>query len=197
MGDLSLPEGSPTRFSDEEKALLLDTAADALAFAVLRGGVMRTVPGNYPPALRVPAACFVSLHRGGALRGCVGTLEAQIPLVAEVADKAAAAAHDPRFPPVAADELEAIEIEVSVLTRPEPLPADSESEVLRALRPGEHGVILEANDGRATFLPSVWEQVPDPACFLKALKQKAGWPSDAWPPDLRIFTYEAERISGV
>ena len=190
-----MSDSNPSRFSDGEKALLLDTAADALEFAVLRGGCMQTVPERYPPSLRARTACFVSLHREGALRGCVGSLEARRPLVADVAANTAAAARDDRFPPVRAEEIEDLVIELSVLTPPKRLRAATEAEVRAALRPGVHGVILQAGGERATFLPSVWAQVSGPEEFLSALKEKAGWPRDFWSPEVRVYTYETERIS--
>lgn len=193
-----MSSASDTSLSDADGALLLDTAADALEFAVLRGGCMQTVPERYPWSLRRQAACFVSLHRQGRLRGCIGTLEPTRPLITDVAENAAAAAtRDDRFPPVQPEEIEDLEIEISILGPPTPLRATFEDEVLSALQPGVHGVILEAASGRATFLPTVWEQVPQPRAFLAALKEKAGWSPDSWPPDTRVFTYTTERVGPV
>jgi AmmeMemoRadiSam system protein A len=178
-----------------EQALLLDTAADALEFAVLRGGTMATVPERYPPALQRHASAFVTLHHGGQLRGCIGSLEPTRPLVAEVAENAAAAAtRDDRFPPIRPEEIEATEIEISVLGTPVPLDAAREADLLAQLRPHRDGLILEAPPGRATFLPTVWEQLPQPGPFLEALKHKAGWPPGYWSADVRAYRYETVTI---
>jgi len=140
--------------------------------------------------LMQPGACFVTLHKHGNLRGCIGSLVAHRPLGEDVAANARAAAfHDPRFPPLAQDELADIDIEVSVLSSPEPIYPSDETELEGMLRPGVDGVILEYGPHRSTFLPQVWEQLPDPAQFLAHLKQKGGLPADFWHPDMRISRY--------
>jgi AmmeMemoRadiSam system protein A len=137
----------------------------------------------------------VTLHRAGRLRGCVGSLTAYRPLRDDVhANARAAAFSDPRFPPLARDELDAVELEVSLLSAPEPLPVASEEEALALLRPGVDGVILEYRDPedgdrRGTFLPQVWEQLPDPRDFLAHLKDKAGLPPNFWHPGIRLWRY--------
>jgi len=156
--------------------------------------------GGPPPA--VPAgegwlderrACFVSLHREGALRGCVGGLEPRGSLYQEVLSCArAAATRDPRFDPVTPGELEDLELEVSVLSPVTPLPAADEAEAVRQLRPGLDGLVLQAAGRGATFIPAVWEQLPAPEDFLRQLRRKAGLP-DAWVPGTRLFRFTAER----
>lgn len=138
-------------------------------------------------------ACFVTLHLRGALRGCIGSLAAHRPLGADVAANAVAAGfHDPRFPPLSAAEFRDIDIEVSVLSPPERIfPAD-EAALMQLLRPGVDGVILEYGPHRSTFLPQVWEQLPEPALFLAHLKQKAGLPADFWSPEMRVSRYTVQ-----
>lgn len=150
----------------------------------------------HPGWLDAPAATFVTLTRQGRLRGCIGSLEAHRPLAQDLAHNARAAAfHDPRFPPLVEEELEHIRIEVSLLSRPEPLPYVDEADALAQLRPGIDGVILQTGSRQATFLPQVWQQLPRPADFIAHLKQKAGLRADAWPDDLLLSRYTVEQFS--
>lgn len=148
-----------------------------------------------PVWLDEPAATFVTLTLHGQLRGCIGSLEAYRSLYDDVTHNASAAAFgDSRFPPVAADELPAVRIEVSVLTAPQPLQFSSEADALRRLRPGIDGVILQYGRRRATFLPQVWEQLPEPHEFMAHLKQKAGLPADFRADDVRLAVYQVEKF---
>jgi AmmeMemoRadiSam system protein A len=148
-------------------------------------------PGDHPePWLAEPGATFVTLRRSGLLRGCVGSLRAYRPLRDDVrANSRAAAFSDTRFPPLIREEFPAVDVEVSLLSEPEPLVARSEEEALALLRPGVDGVIFEYRDYRATFLPQVWEQLPDPRDFFGHLKHKAGLPPGFWHLDLRLWRY--------
>lgn len=145
-------------------------------------------------ALLAQRACFVTLHRFGELRGCIGSLEPVEPLIDNVAHNAwAAAFSDPRFDPVTVDEVADLHIDLSVLGLPSPLAFDSEESLIAQLRPGKDGLILfTPQGGRATFLPSVWEQLPDPADFLQHLKRKAGLPPHYWHPAIRAERYEVQ-----
>jgi len=119
------------------------------------------------PRLHQTGACFVTLESSGSLRGCIGSLNARRPLAEDVLHNARAAAFDdPRFPPLHGAELAGVEISISVLTPPEPFPVKNEADLLQSLRPGVDGLLLEDGAYRATFLPSVWEQLPTPAAFL-------------------------------
>ena len=132
-------------------------------------------PPTDDPRLAQRGACFITLTLEGELRGCIGSIRPQRALGEDVvANAVAAASRDPRFPPLAAGELEHVRIEVSLLSSPEFLDFSTEAELLRQLRPGEDGLILFAGCRNATFLPQVWEKLPDPASFLGALKEKAG-----------------------
>lgn len=185
----------PRRFGAAERERLL-----GLAWEAIRRGRDAPGPGldlaQLPPELGAPGASFVTLHRRGELRGCMGSLEPRRPLAEDVAGNARAAAYfDPRFPPVEPAELAELELEISVLGTARPLPAASEAELVAALRPGVDGLVLHEGPRRATFLPSVWSQLPDPAQFVRQLKRKAGLAPDHWSPTLRFERYEVEEIS--
>lgn len=140
--------------------------------------------------LAAPGASFVTLTRHGRLRGCIGSLTAHRPLAEDVRHNAHAAAFaDGRFLPLAAPELDGLQIEVSVLSQSEPLAFHSEADALRQLRPGVDGLVLRWRDHRSTFLPQVWEELPDREDFLNHLKRKAGLPEDFWSDKLRLRRY--------
>jgi AmmeMemoRadiSam system protein A len=142
------------------------------------------------PWLREPGATFVTLRLRGDLRGCVGSIRAYRPLGEDVhANARAAAFGDSRFLPLPAAELSVVTLEVSLLSAPEPLPARREEEALAVLRPGVDGLILELDEHRATFLPQVWEQLPDRREFLAHLKRKAGLAPAFWSVDVRLWRY--------
>ncbi|MBS1196460.1 MAG: hypothetical protein H6R18_245 [Proteobacteria bacterium] len=146
------------------------------------------------PELHTPGATFVTLMKRGSLRGCIGTLSAYRPLIDDVrANACAAAFSDPRFAPVDAAELPVIAVEVSLLTVPTPLSFTSEADALAQLQPNIDGVILRVRHYRATFLPQVWEQLPDAPSFMAHLKQKAGLPADYWSPDVVLERYQVEK----
>ncbi len=170
-------------------AALLATARHAIATQLGR------TQGREPvhPAFEAPGASFVTLHLRGALRGCIGTLQAHRPLGLDVRLNAAAAAfRDPRFPPLADGELDALAIEVSLLSAPERLDVSSEAQLLGRLVPGADGLILECEEKRATFLPQVWSQLPDPREFLARLRAKAGIAAGSWSPALKVYRYSVE-----
>ena len=170
----------------ERGRVLLALARESLEAALGRGEVRP----RGEPWLREQGATFVTLREGGELRGCVGSIYAHRSLGEDVvANARAAALYDSRFPPVSPGELPRIQVEVSLLSPPVPLPAASEAEAIARLRPGVDGVILEEGPARATFLPQVWEQLPEPQRFLSFLRQKAGLRPDAWSPSTRLWTY--------
>lgn len=140
--------------------------------------------------LSQPGASFVTLRIEGALRGCIGSLVAHQPLKEDVRRNARAAAfEDPRFYPLSKEEFEEIDIEVSVLSDPEPMHFTTREEALAMLRPGIDGVVLTASGRRATFLPQVWEELPDRELFIAHLMRKAGLPMDYWDDSVRIERY--------
>lgn len=147
---------------------------------------------GWTPALHAKRAVFVTLTQSARLRGCIGTIEPVAALATAVADSAHSAAYrDPRFPQMRVDELEKTAIEISVLTATEPLAAASRDALLAELRPGVDGLLLEDGRHRSTFLPKVWEQLPEAREFLGQLLAKAGLPADHWSPSLRVHRYRA------
>lgn len=152
---------------------------------------------DWPPpcaALDEPGATFITLTRNGRLRGCIGSLEARRSLRLDVIENAKAAAlRDPRFPPLHADELAAVKLEVSLLSAPVVLPVADEAAGWAAVRPGVHGVILEYRGRRATFLPQVWEQLPSARDFFAHLKEKAGLAADFWSGEITLSRYTVQK----
>lgn len=141
-------------------------------------------------------ATFVTLNLHGRLRGCIGSLEAHRALYDDVRHNAVAAAfRDPRFPPLGKEEFAEVQLEVSLLSTPEPVSFKSEADALARLHPGRDGVILEYGRSRATYLPQVWAQLPEPADFLGHLKEKAGLPADFWSDDIRLSRYNVQKFS--
>jgi len=141
-----------------------------------------------------PGAAFVTLTRHGNLRGCIGSLEARRPLAEDVVANARAAAFsDPRFAPLTADELDGIRVEVSLLTPAQPMRFSSEADAIGQLRPLVDGVILEVGQRRGTFLPQVWESLPDARQFLRELKRKAGLPADFWSDAVKLSRYQVQK----
>ena len=137
----------------------------------------------------------MTLHLEDDLRGCIGSIDPRRPLGEDVASNARAAAFsDPRFEPLTAVEFEAVSLEVSVLSPRVPLFVASEVEAAARLRPGVDGVYLEFQGLAATFLPQVWESLPDPADFLAALRQKARLPARFWDPAIRLSRYTVEKF---
>ena len=146
-------------------------------------------------AIRSPRGVFVTLEIDGALRGCVGTVLPLRPLADAVARYAYAAAfEDPRFPPLVRDELDQIDVSISILSPLEPVACRDQDELLRAFIPGRHGVVLHHGEKIATYLPAVWEKIPDPRQFLESLREKAGVEPDLPNDELRFERYEVECV---
>lgn len=182
--------------TDHEKRILLQAARRAL-----EDGVRGRLPGApdasiLTPALRAQGASFVTLTIDGALRGCVGALEAYQPLVEDVREHALAAAlRDFRFPPVIEPELDGIRIEVSRLTAPVVLEYASAEELAARLRPHVDGVILRDGPSRATYLPQVWNKLATPADFLDSLCEKMGAEAGLWRRKiLTVQVYQVEEF---
>jgi AmmeMemoRadiSam system protein A len=175
---------------------LIEVAWSSIRHGITAGQPLEPDPAEFPPPLREQRASFVTLRRGGTLRGCTGGLEARLPLVQDVAYHAfCSALHDPRFPPLAGDEIEGLDLEISVLSPLEPLAFDSEQALLAQLRPHVDGLVLRERDCMGTFLPSVWQSLPDPPAFLRELKRKAGLPADHWSASLEALRYTVESIA--
>ncbi|WP_456372266.1 AmmeMemoRadiSam system protein A [Thiolapillus sp.] len=180
----------------QQRKTLLEIARASIMNGLRAGAPLAVNPDDFDPALQEQRASFVTLNIQGQLRGCIGHLEAIQPLVRDVTQNAYSAAFsDPRFAPLRSREFDQLSIHISVLSPARPLQFDSEADLLRQLRPGVDGLILEEGPYRGTFLPSVWEQLPSPELFLAHLKQKAGLPSNYWSDSLRVSRYTTESFS--
>ena len=183
----------PATLTGAERITLLETARASIRCGLAQGHPLAVTPAEFGAALKAMRASFVTLNRTGQLRGCIGHLEAYQPLIVDVAENAFAAAfRDPRFPPLTAAEYADLEVHVSVLSLPEPLTYATEAQLLAQLRPGSDGLILQEGRHRGTFLPSVWESLPEPGEFLTQLKMKAGLAPNHWSDTLRVSRYTTE-----
>jgi AmmeMemoRadiSam system protein A len=187
-----------TNLTAEDRALLLKLARQSIE-AVSKG---KKTPQpeleGLSLALIEPSACFITLYKNKQLRGCTGTLVAKEPLAHAVSRIAAQTAlSDPRFPIVTPDEVPLLDIEISILTPPQPLEFSEPADLPGLLRPGIDGVTLSYDNlYRATFLPQVWERITDPSTFLDMLSQKMGLGRKAWlMPGIQVETYQVENFS--
>ncbi len=172
--------------------VLLAHARAAIASALR----LQASPAPQRPFLQQPGASFVTLRRRRQLRGCIGSLTARRPLGIDVRENAVAAAFsDPRFSPLTSAEYAEVDVEVSVLSASTPIDTRSEAELLAALRVGIDGLILQFGERRSTFLPQVWDSLPDVGEFVAELKHKAGLPRDFWSPELRLSRYTVEKYT--
>ena len=180
----------------EEKRTLLELARDALEVGVGGQPLSPLDLNTLSSRLIEPGATFVTLTINNELRGCIGALEATLALAEDVRVHAVAAALDDyRFPAVREEEVSKIKIEISRLTPPKLLSFDNPGKLLEQIRPGVDGVVLQQGDRRATFLPQVWEKVPEVKVFLSMLCRKMGVPSDQWrSTKLQVFTYQVEEF---
>ncbi len=181
--------------SREHGELLLEAALRAIQ-TQLSGDLSAGVEEDrFPAELRRARASFVTLRKQAALRGCIGSLESASPLVVSVWHNARQAAfHDPRFPPLQEEEINSIEIQVSILSPLERLDVTSEESLLGRLRPGVDGLLIADGSQRGTFLPAVWDSLPEPREFVRELKRKAGLAADHWSNSLEVWRYTAQSI---
>ena len=175
--------------------LLLQIARTAIS-NVLGQALAQPEPGGQAAdVLQASGASFVTLNQQGQLRGCIGSLQAHRPLITDIqANAIAAALHDPRFAPLTLAELDVTAVEVSVLSPMQPLDFDSEEHALAQLRPGVDGVVFEFERHRSTFLPQVWEQLPNARQFMAHLKHKAGLAPDFWTANVRLQRYTVRKF---
>jgi AmmeMemoRadiSam system protein A len=183
----------PAAHSNQDRRTLVKLARTALVRAV-RDGKLAEVPAGLPAHLLEKKGCFVTLTESGQLRGCIGNIFPELPLAQAVVQNARSAAlNDNRFSPVTPEELDQIAIEVSILSVPAPLKFTSPEDLLQKLKPHQDGVVLNIGQRRATFLPQVWEQLPDATEFLNHLAVKAGLTAAAWRgPETQVMTYRVE-----
>ena len=178
-----------------EQKELLRLARRAIANGCRQGLPPEVEHHDYPASFMEHRATFVTLQKHNDLRGCIGSLQAQHPLVEDIVHNAFAAAfRDFRFHPVAETELSDIHIEISILSPAQIMEVESEEDLLAQLRPDEDGLIIEGDGRSATFLPQVWKQLPEPKLFLTHLKHKAGMADNEWPEDMKCFRYTCTRF---
>ncbi|MCG6933791.1 MAG: AmmeMemoRadiSam system protein A [Gallionella sp.] len=148
------------------------------------------------PWLAEHGACFVTLTQFGELRGCIGTLQAHRPLLADLKSNAVSAAlRDPRFTPLTVEELDVTTVEVSLLSESQEMQVRGEADALAQMRPGVDGIIFEYGRYRSTFLPQVWENLARPRDFLAMLRRKAGLPDDFWAEGIKLSRYTVTKWS--
>jgi len=181
------------RLSDMDRQSLRDVAAESLRHGLTTGGPPRVDLAAYPPTLRALRGCFVTLTQDGKLRGCIGSVTPQLPLVEAVADAAFKAGFgDKRFDPLTAQDIDGLEIEIAVLGALRVIPSSTERDVLAVLQPDRDGLLIQGAGKGATFLPKVWSGLPQPSDFLRHLEAKAGFSDGLWPADSRAFRFSAE-----
>jgi AmmeMemoRadiSam system protein A len=184
------------RLGEASKQQLLALSRDALIDAANKRALEPIEIDRLPDDLRAIGTSFVTLREREHLRGCIGALEARVPLAEDVRQHTVAAAlYDYRFPPVTAEETERISIEISVLTTPVKLEFSEAADLLDRLEKHNEGVIIQYQNRRATFLPQVWDRISDPTQFLSLLCEKAGLGSRAWETlELMVYVYQVEKI---
>jgi AmmeMemoRadiSam system protein A len=190
--------GSNTRFTENQGRLLVKLARNTI-LKELTGKSTDTESDTSAQVIqdeRFQAHCgtFVTLKIQGQLRGCIGNLTPKESVLEGVKRNAVNAAfHDPRFSSLTAAELDRTDIEVSILTEPLPLAYRDSQDLIQKLRVNVDGVIIRKGNTSATFLPQVWEQLPQPENFLNHLCMKAGLPADAWKhSELEVLTYQVQ-----
>lgn len=179
----------------EQRQQLHDIAYDSIKSGLSVGKVLDIDSSTLDDVLQINRATFVTLQINNQLRGCIGMLEPIRPLAEDVAHNAYAAAFsDPRFPALRDSELEQLDIHISILGTPEKMFFDSEEDLVRQLKPGIDGLIMEEGSRRGTFLPSVWESLSEPQDFLNHLKMKSGLPENYWSDSIKIKRYQVEEF---
>ena len=190
------PGKTTAAYTAEERRWMLTLARKTLTEVVTSGKLPLVDSAGLTAKVMESKGCFVTLAKAGQLRGCIGNITAQGPLYsALMANTRSAALHDGRFSPVKPEELGSIQIEISVLTTPDPLYFSSPQDLLDRLQAGRDGVILQIGNRSATYLPQVWEQIPNKEAFLNNLAVKAGCPADAWKTGpVTVHTYQVESM---
>lgn len=185
---------SVTEYTPQQHAAMLALAREGVCQAVRTGHVLLPDLAGMDDYLQALRACFVTLDSMGELRGCIGSLNPSRPLAHDLLHNACGAAlHDYRFPPLQASE--PIQLSISILSPLEEIDFTCEAELLEKLQPGRDGLLLQAGRNRATFLPVVWQGLPTPELFLRALKRKAALPVDYWSDQVRAWRYRSEYFS--
>lgn len=179
--------------SADDKITLMRLAFDSVEYGVRFNKAPVINITDYSKGLRELRATFVTLKHQKSLVGCIGTLQAIRPLAEDVSHNAFAAGfEDPRFPGVTRSQLSGLDIHISILSPSERMVVKSEEDLLKQIRVGIDGLILQEGFKRATFLPAVWEMLPEPVLFLAHLKRKAGLPDNYWSDDMEFSRYTCE-----
>ncbi len=178
-------------YTDDEKGRMLNLAKQSIENGLQFGKPLKVNLERFNDKLTEQLATFVTLHKNEQLRGCIGSLIAHHPLVVDIAENAYSSAFsDPRFPQLKTEELNQLEIDISILTPPEPIIFNSRANLLEQIRTGVDGLILSEGFNRGTFLPSVWESLPEKEEFLQNLLMKAGLSQNYWSDSIYIERYE-------
>lgn len=181
--------------SEQARGLLRRLARESIAYGARHGRPFKLELADLPAELHPPRATFVTVEKQNQLRGCIGSLEPRRPLAEDVVLNAFAAAfRDPRFPPVVWEEVAELDIYLSILSPLEEIRFRSEAELITQIHPGIDGLVLEERHRLSTFLPAVWDLLPDKRDFLSQLKMKAGLPADYWSDELKVYRYTVEVI---
>ena len=183
-------------YTETEKQFIINLAKRSIEHYLAKNKLLKIGEGEVPESLKEKHSCFVTLNLARALRGCIGHLEPVQSLYLDIIENAAGAAfNDHRFAPLSAEEYPLVEIEVSVLAIPQELFFTSSQELLDKLRPIVDGVIIKKGKNSATYLPQVWEDLPNKEYFLNSLCQKAGLSADEWQKEgVRVWIYQVEEI---
>lgn len=184
--------------SETHRPVLLGIAHESICSGLQNGKALDPVARDWPAELLETRASFVTLKQDDQLRGCIGTLEAHTRLVNSVADNAYAAAfRDPRFPVLTSPELGGLTIDISVLGDLQAVEYESETGLLAVMQAGRDGWVIQEHGARGTFLPSVWDSLPDARRFLGQLKLKAGLDADYWSDSIEVWRYSTESFSAL
>lgn len=182
--------------SQEDKSVLLKVTKDSIAYGLTQHHALPVKTTDYSKTLQLPGAAFVTLKLHNNLRGCIGTLEAYRPLIEDITENAYAAAfRDPRFEALSESDFKDLDYHISVVKPAMDFPVLSEADLIKQLRPAKDGLILEEGVHRATFLPSVWQSLPQAKDFLTHLKLKAGLPKNYWSDSIKFKRYQVEEFS--
>lgn len=184
------------RWSQAEKQTLLQLAREAIRSPLEGEKNFNINLNHFSEHLKLHRATFVTLNMNNQLRGCIGSLGAHRPLLVDVANNAQAAAFkDPRFNPLTHKEYQSVDIHISILSEPTPLAVSSREQLIDRLQPGVDGLIIKEGNRQATYLPSVWEQLPTPDRFVSELRRKAGLSPDDWSNETTVLRYRTEEFS--
>ena len=192
-GSYAFEYSGTARTPDKYRTPLLDIAQQSIRHGIKTGSCPNVEVSGFPHPMRTHRRTFVSVNAGGKLRGCVGSLVANNPLIADVVQNAYRAAfEDKRFKPLTEEDLVETDISVSLLSTPRPMSFRSEADLVAQIQPDTDGLILQDDNKRGIFLPIVWEQIFEPREFLRYLKNKAGLPPDHWSDSIKCWRYTTE-----